>query len=185
MGIQAIMSLPQLRVLRRGQHQMAAGISGAQSRPGQGRSGASVDSEPGPQGRGCRGLQAELSCSPQRKGETKAMKAREGKRGRDREGEEGGRRGRERARGGRRETRSGRGREGRAEAEDYFAQLPEASGFQDTELPGSQPIRRRRDPALALLRPRAWPSLSELLFPCLEKGPELSLWGSQGFSYMR
>lgn len=46
MAIHAIMSLPQLRVLRRGQQETAAAICGAQSRPGLVQDRASVGSEP-------------------------------------------------------------------------------------------------------------------------------------------
>lgn len=146
-----------------------------------------MDSEPGPQGRGCRRLQAELSCSPQRKGETKAMKAGEGKRGRDRGGEGRGQE-RERAREGREEGKKEReGKRGQGRGRGLFCSAYRGLGLpgHGAAEPGSQSTRQRRDPALALLRPWAWPSLSELPFPCLEKGPELSRWGSQGLSYVR
>lgn len=70
------------------------------------------------------------------------MKAREGKRGRGRGREERGQE-RERAkRGGRRETRSGRGEEREGQRQRTILLSLEASGSQDTELPGSQPTRR-------------------------------------------
>lgn len=46
MAVYAIMSLPRLRVLRRGQQETTAAICGAQSRPGLVQDRAYVDSEP-------------------------------------------------------------------------------------------------------------------------------------------
>lgn len=126
MAVHAIMSLPRLRVLGKGQRKAAAGFLERSPGLGRGRPGPPRLSL-GPQQEAAASRANGLwSCSLRRKGGTKAMKEREGEGESEREG------------GGRREAGIGREEKSSDQAEDDLAQLPGASGFQETEPP-SQP----------------------------------------------